>query len=149
MFASRTDGFEKLSVGGASVTAMTTTSPPTPTAIATLGAIALDARDPRRLAEFYSAVLGVPIADDEEDWIQLEKIGGVELAFQLAPDHEPPVWPGGEHPQQMHLDLVVADLDVGEEQVVALGARRHPHQPGTTFRVFLDPAGHPFCLCAC
>lgn len=140
-------------MGGASVAAMTTTgstTPPTtaPTAIATLGAIALDARDPRRLAGFYSSVLAVPIARDDDDWVQLETIGGVELAFQLAPDHEPPVWPGGEHPQQMHLDLDVADLDVAEQQVLALGARKHPHQPGTTFRVFLDPAGHPFCLCA-
>ncbi len=31
--------------------------------------------------------------------------------------------------------------------MLAVGARKHPHQPGTTFRVFLDPAGHPFCLC--
>ena len=28
-----------------------------------------------------------------------------------------------------------------------LGARRAKVQPGTTFRVFLDPAGHSFCLC--
>ena len=69
------------------------------------------------------------------------------LAFQLAPDHQPPQWPGGEHPQQFHLDFDVPDLDAGEEQVLAIGARKHDHQPGTTFRVFLDPAGHPFCLC--
>ena len=31
--------------------------------------------------------------------------------------------------------------------MLAIGARKHEHQPGTTFRVFLDPAGHPFCLC--
>ena len=37
--------------------------------------------------------------------------------------------------------------DVGEAEVLALGATRHDHQPGTSFRVFLDPAGHPFCLC--
>ena len=47
----------------------------------------------------------------------------------------------------MHLDVVVDDLDAGEEAVVALGATKHHHQPGTRFRVFLDPAGHPFCLC--
>lgn len=47
----------------------------------------------------------------------------------------------------MHLDVVVEDLDAAEEAVAALGATRHPHQPGTSFRVFLDPAGHPFCLC--
>lgn len=116
-------------------------------AIARFGTIALDTRDPRGLATFYSAVLGVPIVDQDEDWFELDKIGGIALAFQLAPDHEPPVWPGGEHPQQMHLDLYTPDLDTAEEQVLAVGARKHPHQPGTTFRVYLDPAGHPFCLC--
>ena len=34
-----------------------------------------------------------------------------------------------------------------EAEVLELGATRAEHQPGTTFRVFLDPAGHPFCLC--
>jgi len=53
---------------------------------------------------------------------------------------------GRGHPQQLHLDLEVADLDAGEAAVVALGARKHEVQPGETFRVFLDPAGHPFCL---
>ena len=43
--------------------------------------------------------------------------------------------------------LPVDDLDVGERAVVELGATKAEHQPGTTFRVFLDPAGHPFCLC--
>ena len=47
----------------------------------------------------------------------------------------------------MHLDVVVEDLDTAEREVVALGATRSEHQPGATFRVFLDPAGHPFCLC--
>ncbi|HSU69928.1 MAG TPA: VOC family protein [Micrococcaceae bacterium] len=31
--------------------------------------------------------------------------------------------------------------------MIELGARRAEVRPGTTFRVFLDPAGHPFCLC--
>ncbi|MDT7552702.1 MAG: hypothetical protein QOI16_1238 [Pseudonocardiales bacterium] len=117
------------------------------TAIASSVTLAVDCREPRELAEFYGAILGVPIARDEPDWVQLEPAGGFVLAFQLAPDHEPPVWPSAEHPQQMHLDLDVADLDDGETAVLALGARKHDHQPGTTFRVFLDPAGHPFCLC--
>lgn len=116
--------------------------------VAVLGAVALDCREPRRVAEFYGAVLGVPIERDSDGWVQLAPAGGVALAFQLAPDHRPPEWPGAEHPQQVHLDLDVPDLDAAEEQVLALGARKHEHQPGTTFRVFLDPAGHPFCLCA-
>jgi hypothetical protein len=48
----------------------------------------------------------------------------------------------------MHLDLIVADLDEGEAEVIERGATKADSQPGTTFRVFLDPAGHPFCLCA-
>ncbi len=130
-----------LSVGPVSVRIMT--------AIATLGAVVLDCREPLRTAEFYSALLDVPITRTEDDWVQLAPIGGVDLAFQLAPDHVPPIWPGHEHPQQFHLDVDVPDLDVAEEQVLAIGAIRHAVQPGTTFRVFLDPAGHPFCLCAC
>jgi len=121
------------------------------TPIATLGAIVLDCREPLRVAEFYSALLGVPIdhSEDEPDWVQLIPTGGVSVAFQLAPDHVPPVWPGSEHPQQFHIDVDVPDLDVAEAQVLAIGARKHEVQPGTTFRVYLDPAGHPFCLCAC
>ena len=47
----------------------------------------------------------------------------------------------------MHLDLMVQDLDEGEKVAVELGATKADVQPGTTFRVFLDPARHPFCLC--
>ena len=56
------------------------------------------------------------------------------------------MWPSADRPQQAHLDFDVADLDAGEEQVLALGAHLAETQPGTSFRVFLDPAGHPFCL---
>ena len=47
----------------------------------------------------------------------------------------------------MHLDMLVYDLDAAEEAVIDLGATKHTDQPGTSYRVFLDPAGHPFCLC--
>jgi catechol-2,3-dioxygenase len=117
------------------------------TAIAKLGAFVLDCREPKVVAEFYSALLGSPVERDEEDWVQLAPSGGGVLAFQLAPDHVPPQWPSAEHPQQMHIDVDVPDLDAAEAQVLAIGARKHPHQPGESFRVFLDPAGHPFCLC--
>jgi hypothetical protein len=46
-----------------------------------------------------------------------------------------------------HLDVLVPDLDAAEPAVLALGAAKHEHQAGTSFRVFVDPAGHPFCLC--
>lgn len=116
--------------------------------IARFSLVALDCPDPRALAEFYAALTGWEIERDDGDWVQLghNTTGGATLAFQLAPGHRPPVWPSDDHPQQAHLDFDVPDLDVGEQQVLAFGARKTEVQPGTTFRVYLDPAGHPFCL---
>lgn len=117
-------------------------------AIARFQLTAIDTAEPRRLAEFYSAITGWEIGphSDDDGWIELESGGGPTIAFQHVPDHVPPVWPGSEHPQQLHIDFEVPDLDAGEEAVLALGARKADYQPGETFRVFLDPSGHPFCL---
>ena len=39
------------------------------------------------------------------------------------------------------------DLDAAEAWVLELGATKSTTQPdGERWRVFLDPAGHPFCL---
>jgi hypothetical protein len=45
----------------------------------------------------------------------------------------------------MHLDVRVDNLDVAEQQVLALGATRLDGS-GEPFRVFADLAGHPFRL---
>jgi hypothetical protein len=110
--------------------------------------VAFDCPDPHVLAAFYSSLTGWEVRpdDDDPDWVQLVSGAGMSLAFQRAAEWRPPEWPGGEHPQQAHLDVDVPDLDAGEAQVLALGARKAQFQPGTTFRVFLDPVGHPFCL---
>ena len=114
--------------------------------IARYSLVAIDCRDPQGLAAFYSAITGWPIEYDSGRWVMLKSDAGATIAFQRAPNHEPPVWPGDEHPQQLHLDFDVPDLDRGEDQVLAIGARKAEFQPGESFRVYLDPAGHPFCL---
>lgn len=117
------------------------------TGIARFALVALDTADPERLANFYSAITGWEVDSGTAGiWWQLDNGSGATIAFQLAPNHQPPVWPSDEHPQQAHLDFDVPDLDVGEEQVLAIGATKTEVQPGESFRVFLDPAGHPFCL---
>jgi predicted enzyme related to lactoylglutathione lyase len=110
--------------------------------------VALDCPDPHSLARFYGAITGWSLDDDDPDgdWAQLVSNGGATIAFQQVADYRPPVWPTTEHPQQAHIDFDVADLDTAEEAVLELGAKKAEFQPGTTFRVFLDPAGHPFCL---
>lgn len=116
--------------------------------IARFSLVALDCPDPEALARFYSELTGWE-ADGEGEWVQLYGAGGgATIAFQrVADDYRPPDWPGQQQPQQIHLDFDVPDLDEGERRVLAIGARKAEHQPGgDEFRVYLDPAGHPFCL---
>lgn len=115
-------------------------------AIAQFPSIVLDCPDPRILATFYGAMLDWKV-EASDTWADIRADYGQCLSFQKVEDYTPPTWPGQDLPQQMHLDVMVADLDAGEAAVLELGATKHDHQPGTTFRVFLDPAGHPFCLC--
>ncbi|NUR92154.1 MAG: VOC family protein [Nonomuraea sp.] len=110
----------------------------------------LDCRDPGALADFYSKLLGWPITHADDEWVVISDGGPPRrLAFQLAADHQPPDWPGSERPQQLHIDVTVDDMDTGEKQALEIGAVKHEYQPSEddSFRVFLDPAGHPFCLC--
>ena len=115
-------------------------------AIARFPSIVLDCPDPASIATFYGEMLDWKV-DISDDWADIRADYGQCISFQQVANFTPPEWPGQEHPQQMHLDVVVDNLDTAEREVLALGATKHEHQPGTTFRVFLDPAGHPFCLC--
>ncbi len=119
-------------------------------AVARMRSVVLDCPDPRALAEFYQGVIGGEITFADDDWVILV-VDGLRVAFQLADEFAAPTWPTGERPQQFHLDLTVDDVDAVEPDVLALGATKHAVQPGEAagdrFRVYLDPAGHPFCLC--
>ncbi|WP_329533844.1 VOC family protein [Streptomyces sp. NBC_01450] len=119
-------------------------------ALAKLGVVVLDCPDPRALAGFYAEVLGGTVEGDGDwDWVDLKVSEGPSLAFQAAPGHVPPRWPAPDGSQQFHLDLTVDDLDAAEKGVLALGARiLDAEDRSRTWRVYADPAGHPFCLCA-
>jgi catechol-2,3-dioxygenase len=120
------------------------------TAIARLRAVVLDCPDPHALAAFYRRLVGGDVTVADDDWVALRDGDTVLLSFQQVEDYQPPVWPSSERPQQFHIDVTVDDPDAAEQQVLAVGATRHEVQPAGDdgdFRVFLDPAGHPFCLC--
>ncbi|MFF0556336.1 VOC family protein [Streptomyces sp. NPDC004266] len=121
--------------------------------IADLQCVVLDCSAPDELASFYRALLGGDVDRPDprwslgEDWSTLHTPGGLVLCFQRVADHRPPTWPGPERPQQFHLDFGVADLDTAQEQVLAQGARLLDDGADTrSWRVYADPAGHPFCL---
>lgn len=123
-----------------------------PGAIGTLQCVVLDCPDVMELAEFYQALLGGEINRPDpqwavgDAWATLHGASGAPvLAFQGVADHRPPVW--GAPEQQFHLDVRVQDLDAAHEAVLALGAWRLDSGAGDrAWRIYADPAGHPFCL---
>jgi len=101
-------------------------------AIARYPGIVLDCPDAAALGTFYGTMLDWKI-ELSDGWADIRADYGQCISFQQVDDYTPPKWPAQDVPQQMHLDVI--------------GATRHEHQPSDRFRVLLDPAGHPFCLC--
>ena len=108
----------------------------------------IDCPDPQTLADFYCEVLGMRVNEDIDGaWVVIgTEPGSRQVAFQRVSEWVPPQWPDPAHPQQMHIDVRVADPDQAEEQLLALGATRAQEGRESGFRVFIDPAGHPLCI---
>jgi catechol 2,3-dioxygenase-like lactoylglutathione lyase family enzyme len=127
--------------------------------------VVLDATDARALAEFYRRLLGFtyrtgdappPSGVDDvrgRDWLVLvDPTGSLRLAFQHVDALPPSTWPDANTPQQLHLDLTVADaesLAVQHARALELGARLlldRSEDPHEMLYVYADPEGHPFCI---
>jgi catechol 2,3-dioxygenase-like lactoylglutathione lyase family enzyme len=110
--------------------------------------VVLDTDDPPGLADFYTRLLGWRIIWADDDWITISGGPGTRIAFQLALNHQPPTWPDDTIPQQLHVDFGVDDLPAAAAYAESIGARRiQGPDKSADFIVFLDPSGHPFCLC--
>lgn len=117
--------------------------------------VALDCPDAPALAEFYARLLGwnIRTAEDYSAWVDVVppegENSGFSLACQQVENYRTPEWPEGAVPQQAHLDFYVDSIAAAAPLAEAAGATVHSHQPSEdgTFMVFLDPAGHLFCLC--
>ena len=100
------------------------------------------------MARFSAELLGGEIVGFDEGWTEVAlpvTDHRPVLAFQRVDGYRAPEWPGQDVPQQAHLDVKVDDLDAGESAALAIGATA-TGATTPTFRVYLDPAGHPFCL---
>ncbi|KAB1143898.1 VOC family protein [Streptomyces luteolifulvus] len=122
--------------------------------VARLRSVVLDCPDPLALAAFYAGVAGGTPQAEDDDWVVLQVPGGPRLAFQRAPGLTPPEWPRADrNSQQFHLDFAAGstweEMDAAHERVLTLGARPLDleDREKKDFRVYADPAGHPFCLC--
>lgn len=116
--------------------------------IAELLAVNLDCANPPELAEFYSKLTGAKVIYSSDEYAGVQIEGGVSIYFQKVADHRPPTWPDSERPQQSHLDFYVENLQDAEAAALEFGASKPDFQPSAEkYRVMLDPAGHPLCLC--
>jgi len=109
-----------------------------------LFAVTIDAPDALALARFYADLLGMEVTYEGPEGALIAG-DGKSVMFQQVNGYNPPRWPDPAYPQQAHLDIIVADLDAGQARALELGASRLT-AGGERFRVFADPAGHPFCL---
>ena len=115
--------------------------------------VVLDSDNSEALSAFYEKLLGwtrCPYHPDDE-WIVVNngrRDGMPELIFQQVKNYVRPVWPAasGEQQQMTHLDFHVDDLEDGIRHALSCGAELSPIQLEDSWRVMLDPAGHPFCI---
>ena len=119
------------------------------------------AKGARSIAGLYSDLLGLRLCSRadvyrEADWpadegdemdplVISDDPSHPSIAFEPEQgDYHPPSWPDPEHPQQVHVDVAVQDLEAAHELV-----RRHGAEllrDSGTHRVYADSVGHPFCL---
>ena len=115
--------------------------------------IVLDTPDPWTLARFWAGLLGGTPAEWYPGWVTLEPPPrGQRLSFQATEADRQDV-PGATC--LVHFDVLVGDLATAHERVLAAGAtfvgEHTSPKPGLSgqqvpWRVYRDPAGHPFCL---
>ena len=117
-------------------------------------AFTVDCTDPHELAKFYAALLKWEIVFFDEEYACIGPPGTQQgaypcITFQRNPEYKPPVWPDvSEAQQQMaHLDFAVDNMEKAVEHAIHCGATMAGEQFNDNWRVMLDPAGHPFCLC--
>jgi catechol 2,3-dioxygenase-like lactoylglutathione lyase family enzyme len=113
--------------------------------IGQLHSVVLDCAEPSELARFYGELLGASVVTEREDWVTIEDGSRRRVSFQRAPHHKPPTFPDPGSSQQLHLDVMVDEIESAERAALQLGAVRLGGE-GEDFRVYADPAGHPFCL---
>jgi Glyoxalase-like domain len=111
--------------------------------------IVLNSPDPGALAIFWGRLLGGHPVVWYPGWVTLEPPPrGQRLSFQSSEGT-------GSQDSGVHFDVLVDDLAAAHERVIGLGAdyigeRWSPKVDDegarVPWRVYTDPAGHPFCL---
>jgi catechol-2,3-dioxygenase len=110
-----------------------------------IAAIALDAQQPQRLADFWCAVLGWQVLEQDDSGVSIGAADGSWPTMDLLAVPE-----GKAVKNRLHLDLRADGTSTAEEldRLLALGARRTDvgQSPEVSWVVLSDPEGNEFCL---
>ncbi len=114
--------------------------------------VTFDAREPRTLGRFWSAVTSYSVAEERDDFVKLrapDERGVRHILFFRVDDPTP-----GKN--RVHVDLASRDAGAEIERLVRLGAalvdppvRGEPswrEGNGTRWVVLRDPEGNEFCI---
>jgi predicted enzyme related to lactoylglutathione lyase len=108
--------------------------------------VTVDSRNPERLAEFWSRVLGVEVEERFGDgYVILSRAaeGAPRVTFQSVPEEK-----AGKN--RLHFDLKVESIEEATRELEDLGAMRTPQgdfeEEGYRWRVLRDPEGNEFCI---
>lgn len=111
--------------------------------------VTLDARDPEKLAKFWSEALGYEYRPHPPDatWRTINRPDGADglnhMHFQMVPEDKVVK-------NRMHLDLFFTDAEAEIQRLVELGAKvvGEPESSPYTQRniVMQDPEGNEFCI---
>jgi predicted enzyme related to lactoylglutathione lyase len=108
-----------------------------------VAALAVDCRDAKRMADFWTALLGYEVTDVADDGISIAAPDGtgVLVDFLVVPE-------GKTVKNRLHLDLRPADQAAEIARALTLGATKvNVGQDSTVSWVVLaDPEGNEFCI---
>lgn len=110
-----------------------------------IATIAIDALEPRTVADFWCAVLGWQVLEEESDAVSIGPADGSWPTIDVFRVPE-----GKTVKNRLHLDLRAdgATRDEELERLLGLGARRTDVGQGAdvSWVVLADPEGNEFCL---
>ncbi|MEV4706258.1 VOC family protein [Actinoplanes sp. NPDC049316] len=110
-----------------------------------IATIAIDALDPRRIADFWIAVLGWTVLEESDGIVTIGPADAAWPAIDVVPVPE-----RKSVKNRLHLDLRADGSTAAEEvdRLIGLGARRADvgQAPDSTWVVLADPEGNEFCI---
>ncbi|MFJ8298133.1 VOC family protein [Streptomyces sp. NPDC094447] len=104
-----------------------------------INALIIDARDPERLAAFWSELLGRPVVGRMGPYVWLQRENGLGLGFQRTNESQ-------KGKNRLHFDVTSPDPAAEQKRVEALGGRRLEEYDAGGFLVMADPEGNEFCI---